>query len=106
MTFADYINKSAVFENGRSARRVKISRSRCGEIFISVDLHGMQKEEAAYFIQRLINSNPFAFSMEIIYGFNHGTVLRNMINQELVNMRIAKRYSDPRNPGSTYLAIV
>lgn len=106
MTFADYMNKSTVFETGRNSRRIRISRNDSGETFISVDLHGMQKEEAAYFIQRLINSNPFAFSMEIIYGFNHGTVLRNMINRELVNMRIAKRYSDPRNPGSTYLAIV
>ena len=106
MTFADYMNQSTVFETGRNSRRVRISRSKQGEVFISVDLHGMQKEEAGYFIQRLINGNPFAFSMEIIYGYNHGTVLRNMINRELVNMRIAKRYSDPWNPGSTYLTIV
>ena len=106
MAFANYMNKSAVFETGKNSERLRIKRDKYGEMFISVDLHGMQKGEAAYFIQRLINSNPFAFSMEIIYGFNHGTVLRNMINRELVNMRIADRYSVPWNPGSTYLTIV
>lgn len=106
MTFADYMNKSTVFETGKNARRVKISKNNYGDIFISVDLHGMQKEEASYFIRRLIDSNPFAFSMEVIHGFHNGTILRNMVKKELVSMRIVDRYSDPWNPGSTYLTIV
>ena len=106
MTFTDYMNKSTIFETGRNSRRIRISRNDYGELVISVDLHGMQKEEARCFIQRLINNNPFAFSMEIICGYNHGTVLRNMINRELINMRIAKRYSKPENPGCTYLSIL
>lgn len=106
MTFADYMKKSLVYGQDKDTRRVKVSKGDYGDIIVTVDLHGMQKEAARQLIKRIIELNSFGFSLEVIHGFNHGTVLRNMVNKEIKSIRIVDRYSDPWNPGSTYLTIV
>ena len=106
MTFADYMKRSIIIVQEKDAGRVRVYKKENGEMVVSVDLHNMYKEEAKRLINEIIDINHVEFSLEIIHGFNHGTILRNMVQSELKNQRIVNRYSPKWNPGSTYLVII
>lgn len=91
---------------GENMRRVRVSKDEDGEMVITVDLHRMKKEDAKKLINGIIALNRFEFRLDVIHGFNNGTVLKSMVNKELNNRRIAARYCDAWNPGNTHLIIV
>lgn len=103
--FAKYMERSMIFVQNKNSERIKMLKADDGEMLISVDLHYMYKEEARRLLAAIIDENPFEFCLEVIHGFNHGTVLKNMVRDELKNRRIVKKYSPVWNPGSTYLVI-
>lgn len=73
------------------------------EAEIFVDLHGLRTDEAIKFLNNIINLNKEECIIRVIHGFNHGTALRDMINNRFCNPRIRNRQVVKSNPGMTIL---
>ena len=76
-----------------------------GRLIVEVNLHRMTKREAGYVINNVIAMYGFEFILELIHGYNNGTVLKNMIQYEINNKRISYKYNCVYNKGVTYLLI-
>ena len=72
---------------------------------MSVDLHGKTKKEAKRFLNNIINIIRHPFTMEVIHGYNRGTVLKEMIYMEDINPRITSKNGLYYNMGETILYI-
>ena len=72
---------------------------------MSLDLHGKTKKEAKRLLNNVINIIRHPFTMEVIHGYNHGTVLKDMIFEEVINPRIVSKNVPSYNIGETYLYI-
>lgn len=90
---------------GNDLRRVMVRYNECGEITITVDLHGMSCLEAQMVINNIIKMYRFSFTLDLIHGYNRGTAIKRLINQEIRNSRIVRKYCNSWNPGETFLCI-
>lgn len=73
---------------------------------VVVDLHRLSKIEAKRFVSNLINlTNNHPFSLDLIHGYHRGTVLKEMIADELKNKRIVANVPDATNLGVTHLVL-
>ena len=90
---------------GDELRRVKVRYNEYGEVMIVVDLHGMSCMEAKMVINNIIRMYGFSFTLDLIHGSNHGTAIKKLINQEIKNARIIRKYCNSWNPGETFLYI-
>ena len=87
-----------------------LKRIECKEVIdglacVVLDLHGLSYKNAVKMIKNVISVNRGAFVINAIHGYSHGTILKEMINNELLSYRISKRYTPAWNPGQTYLKI-
>ena len=105
------MNKDRIFENMKQfmkqedISRVRIFESESGDIRIDVDVHGFNKRGTKSFVGNIIALIRRPFKMNIIHGYNRGTVLKDFINGEYKNNRITGRRVLPNNPGVTVLSI-
>lgn len=90
---------------GEDLCRVEITENAKGEKIISVDLHGLNKKNASKILRNIIAMYQFPFCLVLIHGYNHGTVLKELIWNELNNERISSKMTPDYNPGITYLSI-
>jgi len=90
---------------GEDLNRFAVTVNEDGEIVIRVDLHHLTKKVAEKVLQSIISVNRFPFTLDVIHGYNHGTVLLEMIRNEFSHQRIQRIYSNSYNPGETYLVI-
>ena len=72
---------------------------------ITVDLHGFRKRNAERVINNIISMYRFPFKLALIHGYNHGTVLKELIWNEYENTRIIDKETPVTNWGITYLSI-
>ena len=72
---------------------------------MSLALHGKTKKEAKRLLNNVINTIRHPFTMEVIHGYNHGTVLKDMIFEEMINPRIITKDVPFYNIGETILYI-
>ena len=72
---------------------------------MSVDLHGKNRKDAKRLLNNIINTIRHPFTMEVIHGYNHGTVLKDMIFTEEINPRIISKDAPVYNIGETILLI-
>ncbi len=72
---------------------------------IVVDLHGKKRREAIVFVNNIINLVHHPFEMDLIHGYNHGTVLKEMVLEEQINRRIVNRRCSNDNLGVTHLNV-
>ncbi len=79
--------------------------TRNGVFVLQLDLHGLKKYEAKRLINSLIALCNGRFILELIHGYTHGTVLKEMIAAEITNTRITEKWSFAYNPGRTLLEI-
>ena len=70
-----------------------------------VDLHGKNRWEAKILIRNIINMVNHPFTLDVVHGYNHGIVLKTMINNEDINPRIISRKVSDYNMGETYLIV-
>ena len=74
---------------------------------IMVDLHGLTEREARRFLRNLIACMKTKFSIFVVHGYRHGTVIKDMIRER--NSGISRRVIrvDPCewNPGATTMVI-
>ena len=72
---------------------------------IMVDLHGKTRKEAKKFLNNIINVIRHPFTLEVIHGYNNGTVLKEMISKEEINSRIVSKVVPFYNVGETILSV-
>lgn len=86
--------------------RICIRKEENKNVVLKADLHKMKYREAERFINNLIALNRDPFELDLIHGYNHGTVLREMIHNDLDNPRIKSKTQYLWNEGETLLSIV
>ena len=70
-----------------------------------IDLHGLSRKQAYFVITAVIKLTREPFTLDLIHGFNHGTVLKSMIFENIQNPRILNKYCNPWNPGETFIEL-
>lgn len=72
---------------------------------MSVDLHGLYEKDAKDLLLNWLDHVPPGVSeLRVIHGMNRGTVLRDMVREELKHPRIRSKLSS-LNPGETRLLL-
>lgn len=98
------MNRMTFLMFGEDLCRVEIYEED-GEKTIKIDLHGLRKKNAERLINNVIAMYRFSFRLVLIHGYNHGTVLKELIWNEYKNERVQRKYSHLGNLGITYLDI-
>lgn len=72
---------------------------------MSVDVHGMYQRDARELLMNWLDHAPAGVEeLRVIHGSNRGTVLRDMVRQELSHPRV-KAVLHTLNPGETRLVL-
>lgn len=90
---------------GNKVRGYSVSASEEGMPIVTLDLHGLTGKHARKVLQNVININRGEFVLSLIHGFNHGTVLKEMILEESWGGRVTDKKTNSWNPGQTYLTV-
>ena len=85
--------------------RIRTEEDEDGIIKVIIDLHGMSKKNAIRMITNIMVLFRFKFRLEVVHGYNHGTVIKEYIYNELISNRIISKTSPFYNPGVTDLMI-
>ena len=76
------------------------------EAFITVDLHGMTRDEAEKKIKKVLSdAGSGTYQIRLIHGFNRGTNLRDMIYDSFRYESKVKRIIPGDNQGITILVL-
>lgn len=63
------------------------------EDILTIDLHKMTVLEAAYVLEKELNTLPYNIKIvEVIHGFHKGQELQNMVRKEFKHPRIKRKY--------------
>ena len=89
---------------GDNLKRIMIEDEN-DEAVITLDLHGMDCRTARRVVKSIIAMYRFSFDLVLIHGYNHGTVLKNMLNNSFDNERIISKSTPVYNPGVTRFRI-
>ena len=77
-----------------------------GNPIISIDLHGMFREDAIKTIDKALRSaDSSTYQIKLIHGFNRGTSLKNMIMEEYRYHPKVLRVQPGDNLGTTILVL-
>ncbi len=92
---------------GEDISRINVYENKDGETVLRIDLHGIRKKNAMRMISNIIALILIRtdFVLEVVHGFNHGTVIKEYIWNEMINDRIIDKRCPRNNPGITYIAI-
>lgn len=85
--------------------RISIKTNKQGGIVLSVDVHGMHPNAVRHFLTNIINLCNGAFQIRIIHGYNHGTILKDMIHSEKIHYRVYEKLAVDGNQGQTLLNV-
>lgn len=76
------------------------------QLTLLVDLHGHSKHGAEEIVTVIIsNLHPKVNRIEIIHGYNHGTAIKEVIQNKFVHKDIIRKTYIEKNLGRTYLYI-
>ncbi len=76
-----------------------------GALQIVADLHHLTKSRAKHFLKNIIALVRCSFSLLVIHGYTHGTVLREMVRNEDISNRIFAVAPVPYDKGQTILEV-
>ncbi len=106
MGYEQVFNRVAfVLYGSNSNRLVNVDFSEIGEPIITIDLHMLKVKDAKKIINDVITVMQGSFTLALIHGYTHGTVLNEYIYYELENTRVVDMYCENNNLGETYLKI-
>lgn len=105
MAYETIMERMTYILQGIDLCRVEVRFSECGEVIIKVDLHGMSCRMAQLVINNIISMYRFSFTLDLVHGYNHGTAIKQLINEKICNKRISRKYCNSWNPGETFLCI-
>ena len=73
--------------------------------YYTIDLHGLKRKEAKRFLNNIVNITTKTTELYVIHGYNHGTVLKDMIQEDLSNPKIREINPSVFNLGETILRV-
>ncbi len=91
--------------HGEYLQRVRVFDNENAETVIKVDLHGMCRESAQKSLSNIIAIIRSPFILDVIHGYNGGTVIKELICNDLKSTKIKGHRSPNWNPGETLLQI-
>lgn len=91
--------------SGDDLQRITVKQVESGLAYIDLELHGLTRRQAERLVKNVININRGEFVLNLIHGFNHGTVLKEMIMDTKWSSRVIERSCPAWNPGQTFLTI-
>ena len=91
---------SLIFTND-DMKRIHVKENK-GETKIIADVHGMSVRSAKRFINNILNVVRMNIQLIVIHGYNHGTAIRDMINNHFENEHVVSKYIDKDNKGVTH----
>ena len=63
------------------------------EEILVVDLHEMYVAEAAYYLEKALDTAPeYVKVIEVVHGFHKGKAILNMVRKEFKHPRIERKY--------------
>lgn len=63
------------------------------EEILTIDLHEMTVAEAAYYLEKELDTAPeYVKVVEVIHGFHKGRAILNMVRKEFKHDRIERKY--------------
>ena len=77
-----------------------------GVLSVFYDAHGQSVAEAQKTIRNIVNLVRIPFKLTIIHGFNHGTAIKRMLDNETFNGKVSIKYRPHNNSGVTVLRII
>lgn len=104
MTVEQIKRNIGIILTSENYNRVSVVQEFC-EIVLTIDLHGLTKAQAHKMIKNVILVTRGEYTINLIHGYNRGTVLKNMIMEELLSNRVISKNCPVWNPGQTYLKI-
>lgn len=85
-------------------RRVSVDCS--GQsVNLQADVHGMSRMECMIFLRNLINLFRGPFSVNVVHGYNNGTVLRDLLRTEKISPKVTSVCWDTHNDGITRINV-
>lgn len=96
----DMMRYRMIFTNEEISRITKLD-----EYAYEVDLHGECRADAKRFLNNLINVTRHPFVLSVVHGYNHGTVLQEMVRSDFDNPRVVSMNAVPFNQGETVLCV-
>lgn len=88
----------------RDLDRVTVKKD-SGNLDLYVDLHEMKATEAKRFASNLVALVADPCRIFFIHGYNHGTVLKRIITQDLQSKKISSKHVLESNPGVTSVSV-
>jgi len=85
--------------------RLSIRENSGSELRIVADVHGMKCVQVRRLINNIISIVRGAFQLIIIHGYNHGTAIRDMLENDFNNEHISESFIEPYNLGVTHMVI-
>ena len=77
-----------------------------GSPIVSIDLHGLFQDEAIKVIDKALkNADSSTYQIKLIHGYNRGTSLKNMIQDEYKYHPKVLRIQPGDNLGTTILVL-
>ncbi|MBQ6374433.1 MAG: Smr/MutS family protein [Clostridia bacterium] len=74
--------------------------------FITIDLHGLMRDDAMRRIDRALrDAGPGVYQLRLIHGYHRGTSLRAMIRDEYRYHEKVLRVAPGDDPGTTILIL-
>ena len=86
-------------------KRITVKEAEGGLTYIDLDLHGLSRKQAERLVKNVINVNRGRFILNVIHGYNRGTVLKEMLMYTKFSDRVVDKQSPAWNPGQTFLTI-
>ena len=90
---------------GSDLNRIHIDEDDIGRMIITVDLHRMNREAAMRILNLILWEYRIPFILNVIHGYNHGTVLKKMVYEEFKSPRVKRKYYSRYNPGEVFMEI-
>ena len=90
---------SVIFTKGQM-KRIKFTKEK-----IFIDLHGMSKNAAYWFIKCIIGMCQTTTHLVLIHGYKHGTVIKEMIYTYHLSDYITSIFTDKHNMGQTHIIV-
>ena len=101
---SDYERMASVLSSQEMARITEGQAASHTENYM-IDLHGLKRKEAKRFLNNIVNLTTKTTELHVIHGYNHGTVLKDMIREELSNPKIREVRPSFFNLGETILKV-
>ena len=101
----EIMERMAFVLHGDNLKRVSVFRDDDEQTVVKVDVHGMCRESAQRSLNNIIAIIRSPFVLDVIHGYNGGTVIKEMICNDLKSRKIVSHRSPNWNPGETFLQI-